>query len=119
LNEILEHKNCIELSHTALQKLQKMHEHRKYVKGRSGEVSIDYQTTYEMDNFLIPAFLQHSYLTDTNPINVLRPWQHELLESREWEAGRNCVAVARLLEEKPSLQRLLLDSFLSRTRMRK
>ena len=77
---------------------------------------IDYDTTDEMGDLLIPAFLQHCYLHGDPPIKTLRQWQHELLSKREWDDRKNCVAVvptsggktliaevaiAQLLEEEP------------------
>jgi superfamily II helicase len=77
-----------------LLEFQKAHEHTKFAKLRPVAEAIDYQMTDEMGDLLIPAFLQHSYLTDPAPIQVLRPWQRNLLQCPEWEAGQNCVAVA-------------------------
>lgn len=58
------------------------------------ETIVDYDTTDEFGDLLIPAFLQHSYLHGNPPIKSLRSWQHQLLSSPEWEDRKNCVAVA-------------------------
>lgn len=58
------------------------------------EAIIDYDTTDEFGDLLIPAFLQHIYLHADPPITALRDWQHQLLASQNWEEKKNCVAVA-------------------------
>lgn len=57
---------------------------------------IDYKTTDDMSDMMIPPFLQHSYLNGTPPpvISELRPWQRAVLVRDEWTKGENCVIVA-------------------------
>ena len=72
---------------------------------------IDYDTTDEMGNLLIPDFLQHSYLHDNPPITELCKWQVDVLSNKKncgivapTSGGKTLiaeVAIAQLLEDDP------------------
>ncbi|OHT01982.1 DEAD/DEAH box helicase family protein [Tritrichomonas foetus] len=102
--------------------------HEKNYHSQNHKQIIDYDTTDEMGNLFIPAFLQHQYINGSEPITRLRSWQKELLSTHYWEDKRNCVAVAptsggktliaevaiaQLLEEEPHSKALYTLPFVA------
>ena len=57
---------------------------------------VDYDTTDEMDELLIPPSFQHKLIHGEPPpaITKLRSWQHGLLSRTEWKRGKSCVVVS-------------------------
>ena len=85
-------------------------------KSQDTTSQIDYDTTDEMGDLLIPAFLQHAYIHSDPPILKLHQWQNEILQSKFWLNKNNIVvvaptsggktliaevAIAQILEEEP------------------
>ncbi|KAH0791825.1 DEAD/DEAH box helicase family protein [Histomonas meleagridis] len=89
---------------------------KKETTEQNKQEPIDYDTTDEMGNLLIPDFLQHSYIHGDPPITKLRDWQVDVLSTEDWSNKKNCVivaptsggktlvaevAIAQLLEDEP------------------
>ena len=57
---------------------------------------IDYETTDQMDELMIPPSFQHKLIKGVPPpaITKLRTWQYSLLSRTEWKAGKSCVVVS-------------------------
>lgn len=60
------------------------------------KTNVDFDSTDEMDELMIPPFFQHSLINGIPPpkITQLRPWQKGLLSTDEWKEQKSCVVVS-------------------------
>ena len=125
---LLDRKSKILLEQESLRKFQEKHRKIKFARVKPTEEPIDYETTDEMSDAMIPFFLQHVYLTGDPKIESLREWQNRLLCDSQWQEGKNCVvvaptsggktliaevAIAQLLDEQPYMKAIYALPFVA------
>ena len=91
---LLDRKSKVLLEQESLRKFRDKHQRIRFAKAQPKEELIDFDTTDEMSDAMVPFFLQHAYLNSTPKIQELRDWQKQLLMDERWQEGRNCVVVA-------------------------
>ncbi|EAY18777.1 DEAD/DEAH box helicase family protein [Trichomonas vaginalis G3] len=83
----------------------KSHKHKSGVSTNAVRISgghlltktnVDYDSTDEMDELMIPPFFQHALINGIPPpkITELRPWQKGLLATDDWKQNKSCIVVS-------------------------